>query len=154
MRGFGGSGDMFADGRGTQYSFNHVTAPYGFTLTDLVSYSELEGKVSEHSWNCGHEGPTGDPAVIETRIKQVRNLLVTLFLSQGIPVLNMGDEYGHSKNGMVDVDSTSFQWDAVESEFGEQTIHLISTLSAFRKRRKELLQQLSGSQHPFPSKGE
>jgi hypothetical protein len=52
----------------------------------------------------------------------------------------MGDEYGHSKNGMVDVDSTSFQWDAVESEFGEQTIHLISTLSAFRKRRKELLQ--------------
>jgi isoamylase len=71
MWGFGGSGDMFADGRGTQYSFNHVTAPYGFTLTDLVSYSELEGKVSEHSWNCGHEGPTSDPAVIETRIKQV-----------------------------------------------------------------------------------
>ncbi|CAK9268960.1 unnamed protein product [Sphagnum jensenii] len=127
-----GSGDMFADGRGTQYSFNHVTAPYGFTLTDLVSYS----------WNCGHEGPTSDPAVIETRIKQVRNLLVTLFLSQGIPVLNMGDEYGHSKNGMVDVDRTSFQWDAVESEFGEQTIHLISTLSAFRKRQKELLQRI------------
>ncbi|KAG0562914.1 hypothetical protein KC19_9G182500 [Ceratodon purpureus] len=136
-----GSGDLFADGRGTQYSFNHVTAPYGLTLTDLVSYSDVEGEISEYSWNCGHEGAVSDPLVIETRVKQVRNFLTTLFLSQGVPVLNMGDEYGNTKEGILDIDnSTYFQWEALESEFAKQTIHLIGSLVALRARRKDLLQ--------------
>jgi len=138
-----GSGDMFGDGRGAPYSINHITAPYGLTLTDLVTYSDLEGEISEYSWNSGHEGPVDDPVVIETRVKQVRNFLMTLFLSQGVPVLNMGDEYGATKEGMFDVDSsTCFQWDAVESEYGKQTIHLIASLVKLRTRRDDLLQGL------------
>lgn len=136
-----GSGDLFADGRGTQYSLNHITSPYGFTLTDLVSYSDEEGDISEYSWNCGHEGPTDDPLVIEIRVKQVRNFLTTLFLSQGVPVLNMGDEYGNTKEGVLDVDnSTCFQWEAMDSEFGKQITHLIRSLLALRIRRSDLLQ--------------
>eukprot|EP00897_Mesotaenium_endlicherianum_P008367 jgi/Mesen1/7559/ME000392S06818 len=92
---FFGSGDMYDDGRGPSHSLNYVTSPLGLSLADLVSYSNDE----EFSWSCGSEGPTDDFLVISTRMRQVRNFLVSLFICQGVPVLTMGDEYGHSKDG-------------------------------------------------------
>ena len=107
---FAGSSDLFRQhGRKPTASVNLVTAHDGFTLQDLVSYNErrneanLEDGADGHShnlsWNCGVEGPTDDPAVTELRARQVRNFLATLFLSQGVPMLLAGDEFGHSQLG-------------------------------------------------------
>src|SRR5690606_35607651 len=81
---------------------NFVTAHDGFTLRDLVSYNEKhneangednrDGENHNRSWNCGVEGPTDDPEVNRLRARQTRNSLVTLFLSQGVPMLLGGDE--------------------------------------------------------------
>lgn len=137
-----GSGDILADGRGPSFSLNHVTSPYGLTLVDLVSYSANMEVDSEWSWNCGEEGRTLNQEVLNIRVKQVRNFLMCLFLSQGIPVLNMGDEYGISKGGSVSQHQRSvFNWDALNLDFGKQTSHLISSLVAFRARRKDLFQR-------------
>ncbi|KAL2634299.1 hypothetical protein R1flu_005778 [Riccia fluitans] len=138
-----GSGDIFASGRGPSYSVNYVTSSYGFTLADLVSFSESEGASSEFSWNCGVEGPTEDPFVLESRVKQVRNFIMAVFLSEGIPVLNMGDEYGHSKGGQITLDESSSQffWSYLESDFGKQITRLIKSLVDFRARRKDLFQR-------------
>jgi glycogen operon protein len=107
---FAGSSDLFREhGRKPTASVNLVTAHDGFTLHDLVSYNDrhneanLEGGADGHahnlSWNCGVEGPTDDPAVLELRARQVRNLLTTLFLSQGVPMLLAGDEMGQTQSG-------------------------------------------------------
>jgi glycogen operon protein len=107
---FAGSSDLFRDhGRKPTASINLVTSHDGFTLHDLVSYNErhnaanLENGADGHahnlSWNCGVEGPTDDPGVLALRSRQVRNLLATLFLSQGVPMLLAGDEFGHSQSG-------------------------------------------------------
>eukprot|EP00250_Pteridium_aquilinum_P016538 c23149_g1_i1 orf=170-2869(+) len=137
-----GSGDIVADGRGPCYSLNHVTSPYGLTLVDLVSYSANIEADSEQSWNCGEEGRTINQSVLTIRVKQVRNFLMCLFLSQGIPILNMGDEYGLSKGGSLSIDQRrDFKWDALKLEFGKQIAHLIASLSAFRARRKDLFQR-------------
>jgi glycogen operon protein len=88
---------------------NFVTAHDGFTLHDLVSYNEKhneangEGNRDGHnnnlSWNCGTEGETDDPAILTLRERQKRNLLASLLLSQGVPMLLAGDERGHTQNG-------------------------------------------------------
>ncbi|MCX7632922.1 MAG: alpha-amylase family glycosyl hydrolase [Turneriella sp.] len=88
---------------------NYVTCHDGFTLADLVSYERKhneanlednrDGSDHNHSFNCGVEGPTDDPKVLALRRKQVRNLLVTLFFAQDIPMLLAGDELGHSQKG-------------------------------------------------------
>jgi glycogen operon protein len=88
---------------------NFVTAHDGFTLADVVSYAEkhneangegnADGTSHNWSWNCGVEGPTTDPAVIELRCRQQRNLLATLLLSQGTPMLLAGDEQGRTQKG-------------------------------------------------------
>jgi len=107
---FAGSSDLFRrHGRKPTASVNLITAHDGFTLHDLVSYNErrneanLEEGADGHShnlsWNCGVEGPTDDAAVNELRARQVRNFLATLFLSQGVPMLLAGDEFGHSQSG-------------------------------------------------------
>jgi glycogen operon protein len=90
-------------------SINFVTAHDGFTLLDLVSYNEkhneanldnnTDGESHNRSWNCGVEGPTKDPAVLALRAQQRRNLLATLFLSQGVPMLSHGDEMGRTQRG-------------------------------------------------------
>ncbi len=90
-------------------SLNFVTSHDGFTLADLVSYSHKrneanaeEGRDGDNhnlSWNCGHEGPTDDPAVLDLRLRQRKNLLASLFLAQGVPMLSMGDEIGRSQQG-------------------------------------------------------
>ncbi len=105
-----GSSDLFrASGRTPQASLNYVTAHDGFTLADLVSYSERhnhangennrDGEAHNFSWNCGVEGPTDDPAVAALRRRQQRNLLLTLFTSLGVPMISGGDELGRTQSG-------------------------------------------------------
>jgi isoamylase len=105
-----GSSDLFADdGRRPTASINFVTAHDGFTLRDLVSYNEKhneangeenrDGCNNNDSWNCGVEGPTTDSAINALRAQQQRNLLVTLLLSQGVPMLLAGDEFGQTQQG-------------------------------------------------------
>jgi glycogen operon protein len=107
---FAGSSDLFRQhARKPTASINFITSHDGFTLDDLVAYNDrhneanLEQGADGHnhnlSWNCGAEGPTDDPGVRELRSRQVRNLLTTLFLSQGVPMLLAGDEFGHTQSG-------------------------------------------------------
>lgn len=105
-----GSSDLYKDdGRRPSASINFVTCHDGFTLQDIVSYStkhneangegNRDGANDNNSWNCGAEGPTIDPQIIELRERQKRNLLATLLLSQGVPMLLAGDELSHSTLG-------------------------------------------------------
>ncbi|MEU6511588.1 glycogen debranching protein GlgX [Streptomyces sp. NPDC046942] len=105
-----GSSDLYQHSRRRpRASVNFVTAHDGFTLRDLVSYNDKhneangednrDGESHNRSWNCGAEGDTEDPAVLELRARQQRNLLATLLLSQGIPMLCHGDELGRTQCG-------------------------------------------------------
>jgi isoamylase len=105
-----GSSDLYNRSSRRPYaSINFVTAHDGFTLHDLVSYNDKhnqdngednrDGSDNNHSWNCGAEGPSDDPQIIALRERQKRNLLATLLLSQGVPMLLAGDEIGHSQRG-------------------------------------------------------
>jgi isoamylase len=105
-----GSSDLYAHSRRRpRASVNFVTAHDGFTLRDLVSYNDKhneangegnrDGESTNRSWNCGAEGDTDDPAIRALRARQQRNLLATLLLSQGIPMLSHGDELGRTQRG-------------------------------------------------------
>ncbi|MFI6038619.1 glycogen debranching protein GlgX [Streptomyces sp. NPDC051315] len=105
-----GSADLYAHHRRRpRASVNFVTAHDGFTLRDLVSYNDKhnqangegnrDGESHNRSWNCGVEGESDDPDVRELRARQQRNLLATLLLSQGIPMLCHGDELGRTQRG-------------------------------------------------------
>ena len=105
-----GSSDLFADdGRRPNASLNFITAHDGFTLRDLVSYNtkhneangeeNRDGCNDNDSWNCGAEGPIDDPIVNTLRARQQRNFLATLLLSQGVPMLLAGDEFGQTQHG-------------------------------------------------------
>jgi glycogen operon protein len=107
---FTGSPDLYErGGRRPFASVNFVTAHDGLTLRDLVSYDgkhneangedDRDGTDDNRSWNCGAEGPTDDPDVNALRARQVRNLLATLLLSQGVPMLVAGDERGRTQQG-------------------------------------------------------
>lgn len=145
-------GKKWKSGRGPTASINFVTAHDGFTLSDLVTYNEKhndangednrDGESHNLSWNCGEEGSTVDVSVMSLRTRQMRNFMAALLLSHGVPMLLMGDEYGHSKNGnnntyCHDSELNYFDWDAAKrDEHGllRFTRHLI----AFRKARREL----------------
>ncbi|KAF7818292.1 isoamylase 2, chloroplastic [Senna tora] len=130
-----GSGDMFSDGRGPAFSFNFISKNFGLSLVDMLSFSS--GKLDvESSWNC-EEGPTNNSLVLERSLRQIRNYLFILFVSLGVPVLNMGDECGHS-GGYVD--RKPFDWNAIKTGFGEQIMPFISFLSSLRKRRSDILE--------------
>ncbi|HEX2971814.1 MAG TPA: glycogen debranching protein GlgX [Tepidisphaeraceae bacterium] len=105
-----GSSDLYQDdGRRPHASINFITCHDGFTLQDLVSYNKKHNEANgegnrdgaEHndSWNCGVEGPTDDPNIIELRERQKRNLMATLLFSEGVPMLFGGDELSHTKHG-------------------------------------------------------
>jgi glycogen operon protein len=107
---FTGSSDLYeSDNRRPIASINFITAHDGFTLNDLVSYNEKhneangednrDGESHNRSWNCGAEGPTDNPEVIELRERQKRNFLATLLLSQGVPMIAHGDERGRTQQG-------------------------------------------------------
>ncbi|PON65768.1 Glycoside hydrolase [Parasponia andersonii] len=136
-----GSGDIFSEGRGPAFSFNFVTRNSGLPLVDLVSFSGEE-LASELSWNCGEEGPTNKTLVLERRLKQIRNFLFILYVSLGVPVLNMGDECGQTTGGSPAYnDRKSFDWNALKTGFGIQITQFISFLSSLRRRRSDLLQK-------------
>jgi glycogen operon protein len=105
-----GSSDLYqGDGRRPSASVNFVTAHDGFTLEDLVSYDEKHNEANgeenrdglDHnlSWNHGHEGPTAEPTILAAREQTKRNLIATLLLSQGMPMLAHGDEIGRTQLG-------------------------------------------------------
>jgi isoamylase len=105
-----GSSDIFnREGRRPRSSLNFITAHDGFTLNDLVSYNHKhneanleenrDGSDANNSWNCGAEGPTDDVAIRDLRAQQKRNLLATLLLSQGLPMLLAGDEINNTQEG-------------------------------------------------------
>jgi isoamylase len=107
---FTGSSDLYeADGRRPFASINFVTAHDGFTLTDLVSYNDKhnhangednqDGEAHNRSWNHGVEGPTTDATIVALRQRQQRNLLATLLLSQGVPMISHGDELARTQAG-------------------------------------------------------
>jgi isoamylase len=107
---FAGSSDIFRhNGRKPTAGVNFVTAHDGMTLNDLVSYNQRhneanlekngDGHNNDLSSNCGAEGPTSDPVIVKLRKRQIRNFLATLFLSQGVPMLQAGDEFGRTQGG-------------------------------------------------------
>ncbi|NDJ87180.1 MAG: glycogen debranching enzyme, partial [Chloroflexi bacterium] len=116
-------------GRGPIASINFVTSHDGFTLRDLVSYNEKhnaanlednrDGHNDNHSWNCGVEGPTDDPEINALRDRQMRNALTILMVSQGTPMLLMGDEMGRTQQGnnnayCHDSELTWLDWNLLE----------------------------------------
>lgn len=125
-----GSPDLYA-GRGTTASINFITAHDGFTLLDLFSYNEKHNEVNgesnrdgandNYSWNCGYEGDTDDPQINALRFRLMKNALAILMLSQGVPMLLMGDEVAHTKHGnnntyCHDNELNWFDWTRVESQ--------------------------------------
>jgi isoamylase len=141
-----GSSDLY-NGRGPSASINFVTAHDGFTLNDLVSYDDKhndangegnrDGEQHNRSWNCGVEGPTDDPAVIELRKRQRRNLLATLLLSQGVPMLVAGDEFGRTQRGnnngyCQDNELGWIDWDLSPAD--EELLEFVARTIAVRKR--------------------
>ncbi|HWE57501.1 MAG TPA: glycogen debranching protein GlgX [Acidimicrobiales bacterium] len=149
-----GSSDLYqANGRSPFASINFVTAHDGFTLQDLVSYDHKhnddngengrDGTDDNRSWNCGAEGPTDDERVLQLRRVQVRNLLATLFLSQGVPMILGGDELGRTQLGnnnayCQDTATSWYDWDHIDADLLEWTRHLIELRKShpvFRRRR-------------------
>ena len=142
-----GSPDLYQhNGRCPYASINFLTAHDGFTLNDLVSYDKKhneangdgnkDGDNNNLSWNCGAEGPTNDPQVNALRDRQRRNFLTTLFLSQGVPMLTGGDEWGRTQNGnnnayCQDNEISWFNWERDEKQ--NQSLEFTRRLIQFRK---------------------
>lgn len=139
-----GSADLYNhSGRGPHASINFITAHDGFCLRDLVSYNEKhneanledsrDGANDNESWNCGHEGETDDEGVKTLRIRQAKNLLATLFLSQGVPMMLAGDERWHTQQGNNnaycqdnEISWLSWEWDKTAEEMHAFTRDLIA----------------------------
>ena len=143
-----GSSDLYeTSGRRPVASVNFVTCHDGFSLRDLVSYDRKhneangedgrDGTDDNRSWNCGAEGPVDDPAINELRARQVRNFLVTLFCSQGIPMMAAGDEMGRTQQGnnnayCQDNDLSWVDWEAGAKQ--ADLLEFACALSALRRR--------------------
>jgi isoamylase len=151
---FTGSSDLYAStGRRPYASINFITCHDGFTLRDLVSYDHKhneangegnrDGEGHNRSWNCGVEGETDEPQVLELRARQQRNFLATLLLSQGVPMLLAGDELGRTQQGnnnayCQDNPLSWIDWtgqDADLLDFARMLISLRSGHPVFRRRR-------------------
>jgi isoamylase len=149
---FAGSSDLFRrNGRKPTASINFVAAHDGFTLRDTVSYNEKhneanlegnrDGHSNNHSWNCGAEGRTDDVGIIALRRRQVRNMLTTLFFSQGVPMLLAGDEMYRTQNGnnnayCQDNEISWINWSVLKSD--DSLLQFVRALAALRRARPEL----------------
>ena len=142
------SGDLFdCMGRRPWASINFVTAHDGFTLNDLVSYNEKhneangehnkDGSTHNFSWNCGVEGPTDDPKILALRAQQQRNMLATLLLAQGTPMLLAGDEFGRTQQG----NNNAYCQDNAISWFDWALVESNAELHAFTKKLIALRKQ-------------
>jgi isoamylase len=151
-----GSSDLYsADGRRPSASLNFITAHDGFTLRDLVSYNHKhneangednrDGSDLNDAWNCGVEGPTDDLTINALRLRQQRNFLATLLLSQGVPMITAGDEFGHTQLGnnnpyCQDQPLVWLDWHHCATqkcllEFTRRLLDLRRTQPVFRRRR-------------------
>jgi glycogen operon protein len=151
-----GSADLYeASGRLPRHSVNFVSCHDGFTLWDLVSYNQKhneangegnrDGTDANWSWNCGVEGPTTDPKVLDLRRRQARNLLATLLLSQGVPMLLAGDEFLRTQRGnnnawCQDNETSWIDWTLARTNadflrFTRELIALRKRHPALRRRR-------------------
>ena len=147
-----GSSDLYQDdGRRPYASINFVTAHDGFTLADLVSYAvkhneangrdNRDGADENFSWNCGVEGATTDPTILGLRRRQTRNLLATLLLSQGVPMLCGGDEIGRTQQGNNNAfcQDNALSWhDWAVDEPARQLLAFTRRLIALRRAHPEL----------------
>ena len=150
-----GSSDLYErGGRRPHASINFVTAHDGFTLQDLVSYNEKhneengednnDGEDHNTSWNHGEEGPTDEPEIRRLRNRQKRNMLATLLLSQGVPMIVYGDEMGRTQNGnnnayCQDNEISWVDWDLSSADrsflaFVRRMIHIRKEHPAFKRR--------------------
>lgn len=140
-----GSQDIF-HGRSPLCSLNFIVCHDGFTLADLVAYNHKhnsnngeenrDGNSFNDSWNCGVEGETNNPKVSSLRNRQMKNFHVALMLSQGVPMLHMGDEYGHTKKGnnntwCQDNELNWFLWDQLQAN--EDYYRFYRLMIQFRK---------------------
>jgi glycogen operon protein len=156
-----GSADLYGRGRRPTASINFVTVHDGFTMADLVSYdakhneangeSNRDGTDDNRSWNCGVEGPTGDLGVLALRLRQRRNLLATLLLAEGVPLLLSGDELGRTQRGnnnayCQDNELSWVDWSLAGSD--TDLSGLVSLLSSLRRRSPAL------ARGRFPGAGE
>jgi glycogen operon protein len=149
-----GSSDLYEhSGRRPFASINFVTAHDGFTLRDLVSYNEKhndangednkDGESHNRSWNHGAEGPTDDPEILAMRARAQRNLIATLLLSQGVPMILHGDELGRTQQGnnntyAQDSELSWVHWDEVDEplvEFTAAVARLRRDHPTFRRKR-------------------
>ncbi|MFI5455059.1 MAG: glycogen debranching protein [Isosphaerales bacterium] len=159
-----GSEDLFP-GVGPLYSLNFVTCHDGFTLCDLVSYdykhNEANGEGNRYgvddnfSWNCGVEGPTDDPEIVALRRRQARNLIATLLISQGVPMLPGGDEFlrtqaGNNNAWCQDNKTSWVEWTLAEEN--ADFLLFVRRMIALRKRhpalRRRTFFQGSAGGHP------
>ena len=147
-----GSADFFNHrGRPAWSSVNFITAHDGFTLNDTVTYNEKhneangednrDGSDDNHSWNCGVEGPTDDPEIEALRSRQMRNMLATLFLARGTPMLLAGDEFARTQDGnnnayCQDDEISWFDWNIGDK--GRRQIEFVTKLAALRRRARVL----------------
>jgi len=146
-----GSAEFF-DWRGRRpwSSINFITAHDGFTLNDLVSYNgkhneangenNRDGTDNNNSWNCGTEGPTDDPQIRGLRVRQRRNLMATLLLAQGAPMMVAGDEFGRTQNGnnnayCQDNEMSWVHWDSRAPE-DEELMEFTHQLLRLRREHK------------------
>lgn len=147
-----GSPDLYAT-RGPTATINFVTSHDGFTLADLVSYNvkhneangedNRDGINENYSWNCGAEGETNNPKIRQLRRKQIKNALAMLLLSQGVPMLSMGDEIGRTQLGnnnayCHDSPLTWLDWSLTEANAG--LLRFCQRLIAFRRSHPVLRQ--------------
>lgn len=150
-----GSSDLYEQsGRRPYASINFITCHDGFTMEDLVSYNKkhneankddnTDGSNDNHSWNCGVEGPTGDPSILALRARQKRNFLATLLLSQGVPMIRAGDEIGCTQKGnnnayCQDNEISWIDWNLTEPkkqllQFTQRLMRLRREQPVFRRR--------------------
>ena len=166
-RRFTGSSDLYQnDGRHPSASINFVTAHDGFTLSDLVTYEHKlnqangednrDGTDDNRSWNCGVEGPTDSPEVLELRARQRRNLLTTLLVTQVVPMLVAGDEMGRTQHGnnngyAQDNEISWVDWEQVDTElleFSERLISLRQQHRVLQRRRFLTGEPVNGNELP------
>ena len=147
-----GSPDLYREsGRKPAASVNFITCHDGFTLADLFAYeakhnlengeNNTDGGDENLSWNCGVEGPTDDPAVNELRLRCAKNAMTLLLVSQGVPMLGMGDEMGRTQRGnnnpyCHDTEWNWLDWRLVETNAG--LLRYVRTLLAFRRAHASL----------------
>lgn len=156
VQGILGSPNLYTpSGRKPTASVNFLTCHDGFTLRDLFTYNDKhnlangeenrDGANDNNSWNCGVEGETDDPAVNALRARLQRNAMALLFLSQGVPMLSMGDELGRTQNGnnnayCHDEEWNWFDWtpDGIEGSNESGLKRFVSLMSDFRRRHSQL----------------